>query len=156
MSGYQYTDKESKSTTTNAGYSNNGHAAVDTAEEYTFNEWNGGKDASGSNVEYVQFGFHYDTYYTLGPYKVKNIKVTSTGNYSNLSKTITAKASDEKGISSLKWLKGDQTEEAFETEGTEFKDSFDVEEDGIYTVCATDPSGNKTIEKITISGIVKE
>lgn len=67
-------------------------------------------------------------------------------------------AFDNIGVSKIKWAPGNQPKSYFTTAGKEIiKNSsgyrFYVQENGIYTVWATDGAGNQTVQTITINNI---
>jgi len=58
----------------------------------------------------------------------------------------------ESGIAVKKYAKGKQTEDYFETAGTSFTGTtFEVAENGIWTVYVEDKAGNKTIKTINVT-----
>ncbi|WP_462408704.1 SGNH/GDSL hydrolase family protein [Neobacillus sp. Marseille-QA0830] len=60
-------------------------------------------------------------------------------------------------VQSLKWLSGDKASEDFADQGTVIDtSSFQVTENGVYTVLAKDECGDVDIEKINITNIKKE
>ncbi|MHB1483567.1 MAG: RHS repeat-associated core domain-containing protein [Saccharofermentanales bacterium] len=79
----------------------------------------------------------------------------SEGDWSNVSVTITADITDDCGdITAQKWASGSQDAEYFETSGTIFTGStFEVIENGIYTVYAINNAGQKTVETIIVDHI---
>ncbi|WP_379358712.1 MULTISPECIES: S-layer homology domain-containing protein [unclassified Paenibacillus] len=59
----------------------------------------------------------------------------------------------ENGISLMKWAAGSQTADYFATQGTAFSESFEISENGTYTVYALDTAGNVTVTVIVINQI---
>ncbi|WP_416150708.1 cadherin-like beta sandwich domain-containing protein [Salipaludibacillus sp. HK11] len=59
------------------------------------------------------------------------------------------------GITERKWAAGEEEKAYFTDEGEAFTDSFNVSENGTYTVYARDDAGNEAVETITITNIDK-
>ena len=79
--------KERNGTTAENGNNVNYFAVGDTNEGYTECVWGEYPEGLFKNIEYIVYGFRFDENYAKRPYKVKNIRITSTGNYSNLRKS---------------------------------------------------------------------
>ena len=71
---------------------------------------------------------------------------------------VTIKANDNYNVDMVKWAKGKQNKKYFKDSGERVTNpgSFNVEENGIYTIYAVDRVGNETIKEIEISNIDKE
>ena len=68
---------------------------------------------------------------------------------------INVTASDNERIDSIKYAKGNQTKEYFNSNGYDVvNNQIRVEENGIYTVYVSDASGNSTIQTIEITNII--
>lgn len=66
-------------------------------------------------------------------------------------------ADEHSGVSVKKWAKGNQSISYFTNNGNEFFDtSFEVSENGTYTVYARDVAGNELIKTISVNNIDKE
>ncbi|WP_281217292.1 S-layer homology domain-containing protein [Lysinibacillus capsici] len=81
--------------------------------------------------------------YTLTPKNVTNQNVT-----------VQVNATDTmSGVKLLKWAEGTHSESYFTTSGNEFTNSFTANENGHYTVYASDNVGNETLLSINVSNI---
>ncbi len=71
--------------------------------------------------------------------------------------TVTASITDNlSGVELKKWALGNQPANYFLTNGTTLDTSFEVSENGTYTVYAKDIAGNETVQTILIGNIDKE
>ncbi len=71
--------------------------------------------------------------------------------------TVTASITDNiSGVEVKKWASGNQQVNYFNTNGTTLDTSFEVSENGTYTVYAKDIAGNETVQIILIGNIDKE
>ncbi|WCF11448.1 hypothetical protein NDS46_31315 (plasmid) [Paenibacillus thiaminolyticus] len=68
--------------------------------------------------------------------------------------TIHVNATDDTGVTQMKWAQGEKDASYFASNGTEIvENSFAVYENGTYTVWATDAKGNQAVKTITIANI---
>ncbi len=87
------------------------------------------------------------------------VELSAPNTPTNADVTVTVNASDaESGLLSVKWLPGNVPAEDFASAGNALSEpyTFTVSEDGIYTVCAEDNVGNKTVQTIEITCIDKD
>ncbi|WP_019908335.1 invasin domain 3-containing protein [Paenibacillus sp. HW567] len=69
--------------------------------------------------------------------------------------TVTASAYGEfNSIASVKWAAGSRSIAYFDTQGTEIKDHFTVQENGVYSVYVADTAGNANVSLIDVQNIV--
>ncbi len=78
--------------------------------------------------------------------------------WTNRSVTVSLSAQDNSGeISLSKWSTGEQDEALFQNGGgTDFSDSFTVDENGVYTIYVQDASGNGAVRSFHVSTIDKD
>ena len=147
-----YYDENYNATTNKNGSSTNGHAiGFATNEWVTYEKTNEG-DRWGPNAKYIKLQFKTSATYSKPPIKIRNLKVH--GQMDNSFYYINIESSDNEGITTTKYAKGNQTKDYFNTNGTEVENNqITVTENGIYTIYVEDALGNSTIDTIEITNI---
>ncbi len=159
-----YFDYNYNSTTTNDGFSMNGWAV-----SLSLGIWNNGinwykrngvtmeiDQRYGPNVKYVKLIFSLNNSglkYTNPPVMVRNFKIYGES-IPNSFYYINIVSSDNEGVITTKYAKGEMTQEYFMTDGINVENNqIKVTENGIYTVFVEDIVGNSTIKTIEITNI---
>ncbi|WP_025708494.1 S-layer homology domain-containing protein, partial [Paenibacillus graminis] len=109
------------------------------------------EEASGISLdETVSITFTYDQ-----PPVIKLQVDTAAPTFSSVHVAVYASVYGEyNSISSIKWAAGSRSISYFDTQGTQIKDHFTVQENGIYSVYAADTAGNANVSLIEIQNIV--
>ena len=108
----------------------------------------------GENVKYIKIKFAADSTYSLPPVKYRNLKLYGEkipNDFYDIDVTI----SEDIGVASIKYAKGNQVTDYFQNNGTEVvNNKVRVYENGIYTVYVKDLGGNETVNTIEITDII--
>ena len=147
----EYFDSNYQSKVSSNGYSGNGYApeasALNTWTTVSWDGWN------ARNIYCVEISCGTSAPYSKPPVKMRNFKLYSDG-FTNTFYIINYNASDNIGVTEVKYAKGNLTASYFETGGTVASGGkITVLENGTYTVYARDAAGNSTVQTIQITNI---
>ena len=133
------------------------HTRTVRAKPLTLNTWENLTHEYGLSIygfDKVNFNFVSSiTAYSVPPVKIRNFKAYGEAIPSSFY-DIKITSSDNVGVTTTKYAKGEQTKEYFETNGINVENNqIRVTENGIYTVCVGDKAGNMTTKTIEITNI---
>ena len=157
----KYYDSSKATTTALTGKSSNGYAV-----SLSLNEWKNElywsnftpavwktKNRYGSNVKYIKIKYTAGNDYSKPPVKIRNLKIYGEA-IPNSFYLINVSASDNLGISTIKYASGNQNKAYFATNGTNVTNNqIRVTANGTYTVYVADAAGNGTVQTIQITNI---
>ena len=107
----------------------------------------------GNDIKYIKFSISSGNRYSQSPVKIRNFKMIGDA-IPNSFYNINITSSDNVGVTTTKYAKGEQTAEYFKTNGTNVENNqIRVTENGIYTVCVGDKAENMTTKTIEITNI---
>ena len=150
--GSSYYDSNMDSKVSSNSYGGNGYAPEFQRNTWTSDSWNGW---AGFNVENLRIGFTADGYYGAPGGKIRNMKVW--GQLRNTFYLINVSASDNVGVTTLKYASGSQNAAYFASNGTAVSNNqIRVTANGTYTVYAGDAMGNGTVQTISIDRITSK
>ena len=150
----EYYDSSYQSKVSSNGNSGNGWAPSATAlNTWTTVSWDGW---NARNFDYLKLGCGTSDPYSKPPVQMKNFKLYSDG-LKNTFYIINYNASDNAGVSAVKYAKGNLAASYFETGGNVASgNKITVLENGTYTVCAMDAAGNTAVQTIQINNILEK
>lgn len=135
-----------------------GYAANGWAPNFEINTWRNdlswdGWSGYGKNIKYLKLTFSTGNQYSQPITKIRNVKVH--GQVDSNFYDITVNATDDIGITTIKYAKGSQPTSYFTNNGTNVTNNkVTVTENGTYTFYVSDVAGNSSITTIDITNIV--